>query len=609
MNETETSANGWIGFLLSFIGMGPYLLLLAWRAPREYGGPLGRLWTRLTANRIDPDGARLASFAVFLGAAAGALAAPLSGALNQIFFPEFRLALRPAEPMAMTVQIAFVQAALFEEVSKNGLGLALAMLFCAAPRTGAPGERAFLRSTPFLCAGVGLGFAFIENALYIESYMRYGAANILLQRFLISTPVHVLINLGFGLALYTARRGEVPGRAAIGLAIAILWHGVFNFFALPPVAFAQWLAVITNALLAYSVLSNLFRLMPELRYRPLAAVDASGAEELEDAQVEPARVPGGARAPVDEPVEIVGASRGVTMRDFAEDARFATLLEITPPPRAGFAMALGEDEWGRRVQPATTAPLADADYSFFDDRLRSALFADEYRGPAPRESAAKWDAAEKFWSRVILGTDQATRVWDSSCLAASEGSLGDVFEASLRAGLDLGKLTPVRVLEFDAPDRCIYMSAGLANLYGRELIAVWRHPFPAMRWFFLNLAAHAPADAPWLREFGAFLAPSSQFLGDPRGWLQSYLSLPLFDPLAEKLRNPALRLVDGTDEEISLSAQRYEPPLDESDRPLQILLVPRHEAVFLARFGWEAYFLRLKSRGAAWINDLRRPTV
>lgn len=607
MNETETPSLVGIGYLLSFIGMGPYLLLLAWRAPREYGGPLGRLWTHLTANRLDPEGARLASFAVFLGVLAGALAAPLSGAFNQIFFPDFRLALRPAEPMAITVQIAFVQAALFEELAKNGLALALALLVCAAPRTGAPGERVFLRSTPFLCAGAGLGFAFIENALYIEAYMRYGAANILLQRFLISTPVHVLINLGFGLALYSARRGETPGRAALALLAAILWHGVFNFFALPPVAFAQWLAVITNALLAYSVLSNLFRLMPELRYRPLAAADPSAPETAADADPEPAAE--GGRAPADEPVEIVGAARGVTMRDFAEDARFATLLEITPPPRAGFASALAEDEWGRRVHPAGAAPLSGADYPMLDERLQTALFADEYRGPAPREWAAKWDAAEKFWSRLILGADQATRVWDSSRLAADQESLAEIFDASLRAGLDLGKLAPLRVLEFDAPDRHIYLSAGLADLYGRELIAVWRHPYPAMRWVFLNLAAHAPADAPWLREFGAFLAPSSLFLGDPRGWLQAYLSLPLFDPLGEKLRNPALRLVDGTDEAIQLAAQRYETPLEESERPLQLLLVPRHEAVFLARFGWEAYFLRLKSRGAAWINDLRRPTV
>jgi hypothetical protein len=347
--------------------------------------------------------------------------------------------------------------------------------------------------------------------------------------------------------------------------------------------------------------------MPELRYRPLSVVDRSAAESPADGAAGPVAETG--PTPADEPVEIVGAARGVTMRDFAEDARFATLLEIAPAPRSGFAAALAEDEWGRRVQSASAAPLSGSDYPMFDERLQAALFCDAYRGPAPREWAEKWAAAESFWSRVILGADQATRVWDSSRLAVDQESLSDVFDATLRAGLDLGKLAPLRVLEFDAPDRHIYLSAGLADLYGRELIAIWRHPYPAMRWVFLNLAAHAPADAPWLREFGAFLAPSSLFLGDPRGWLQAYLSLPLFDPLGEKLRNPALRLVDGTDENINLSAQRYEAPLEENERPLQLLLVPRHEAVFLARFGWEAYFLRLKSRGAAWINDLRRPTV
>lgn len=87
-------------------------------------------------------------------------------------------------------------------------------------------------------AAAGLGFATVENLLYVFS--AYGDSFILalqtgVARGLLSVPAHVLFSTMWGAALGIARFMPGPGRKLLvwkGLFLAMAAHAIFNFLVL-----------------------------------------------------------------------------------------------------------------------------------------------------------------------------------------------------------------------------------------------------------------------------------------------------------------------------------------------------------------------------------------
>jgi RsiW-degrading membrane proteinase PrsW (M82 family) len=585
----------WLSFALGFLSVGPLMLLFSTKAINDYGGPLGRLWQRLIEPRLDSVARRFFSFAVLSGMAGGLLAIPLVVWLNELYFPDFELAFRPGRPLAFTVQLAFVQAALFEEFAKNLIGLALALLICRAP---ADNTRLFLKSTPFLFAGVGLGFALLENSAYIGAYAAESPGGVFLGRALVATSAHAVDNLYFGLCLYTATRDNFARVVLQALAIVVLWHGIYDFFALPPVALSQWLTLAFLCVLVYITLSKLYRELPELRYRPLRLRSEVDAENAALSGMPTTAGPasgasqGGSYPPAG-PVSVVGGESVAEI--LGEEEGMYRRLSVLPdsPPR--FRSNFLSDAWGARLPSLATRPYQLAEFEDLSAELIALIACPAFRAGVPAPYQTEWAREEACWSAALasgVGEDlyiAAPQVWDSAIFADASAEIVTEMRA---VGVDLTRTMPLRVLEFRAPDRFIWISQGLRALYGHELFVSFPHEHPMLRWFFLNLASYSPEQAPWLREFHAFYAPSSTFLGEPRDWLRFYLAVPLIDPARPRIAQEFAA--------IGVPAE---------DLPMQILMCCKSDGEYIARRGVPSYLQLLRYMNVPWHNDILRPAL
>ncbi|MCR9141883.1 MAG: PrsW family intramembrane metalloprotease [bacterium] len=663
----------WLGIMLGFLSVGPLMLLFSVKSIKQYGGPVGRLWERLIEPRLDGVSRRFVSLAVFAGMAAGMLSIPVVVQVNEFLFENVSLAFRPSEPMAILTQIAFIQAGLIEELAKNALGLVFAFLICRAPSPSGGDaarndRRLFLKSTPFLFAGAGLGFALLENSQYIRYYASLGPGGIFLGRSLIATSAHALLNLYFGLCLLSATRENFARTVLRALAIVVLWHGVYDFFALPPVALSQWLTMVFLCIIIYITLSKLYRELPELRYRPLRPALEVAAEQAELSGLPPLE----SNQMRDENPMSVGAFESANETK-AEDssgrqptaAEWHERLAVLPAVPDRFEEFFLADPWRLRL-PAGDQSMP---YEFSEFAQLSseslALIARPGTMPLsasqlPAKIAQSWADEAEWWCRVFQ-VERPHGRWDTTSfaqgLAGSEAGApasGDadsandraavsprIFEDLAGAGVDLLRTVPFQVLEFrvanppedrsvvesaDAPqtageanavggERYVYITQGLSELYERELLVSFSHPHPMVRWFFLHLASMSPDQAPWLREFHAFYSERVDGLGDPRGWLRFYVSVPMIDPIVARIaaqpeesgKGARLSVTDADRDNAVGSASR--PVRAARDLPLQILMCAYPDGAYIARRGVPGYLQALRHLGYPWHNDFRRPAV
>jgi RsiW-degrading membrane proteinase PrsW (M82 family) len=99
-------------------------------------------------------------------------------------------------------------------------------------------------------ATVAMGFAAIENLVYLE---RYGTAT-LLVRSLVTIPAHAFFTIPLGMALAYAKRAATLGAKYLwlvgGLAAAAMLHGLYDIWLSLPSGAMQYLAYAQVALMA-----------------------------------------------------------------------------------------------------------------------------------------------------------------------------------------------------------------------------------------------------------------------------------------------------------------------------------------------------------------------
>jgi protease PrsW len=98
-------------------------------------------------------------------------------------------------------------------------------------------------------AAAALGFATLENVIYVfSSETVLDAIGTGLVRAVLSVPGHALFSIMWGYALGRARflpPAQRPGVIAVGLIMAMVLHGLFNFLLIFDVGFALLILVLT----------------------------------------------------------------------------------------------------------------------------------------------------------------------------------------------------------------------------------------------------------------------------------------------------------------------------------------------------------------------------
>ncbi len=545
------------GALLSIL---PLLLLLAVKEVASYRPALAdRPWFRrwvLRPNRSLPGPA------VTLGLVCGGASAGIALLLGESFIPNYSMVFRPKSALTTTMQIAFVYAGAIEELAKTAFCVPAALLLSRAAL--GDGRWRVLPSAPFLCAGVGLGFALVENQHYLEGIPLPAMPGMLFARGAISTTVHTVINFHFGLSLLAARPGRTTSVILAGLLVCVLQHGVFDFFALSPEPMPQFLAAALVLASCVAAVYRMHRLLPETRVSPF--VPAARAQDEE---------------------------RERMMSDL------------------GLLLALVRDPHALLRPPLHPPPFWAEDFPV-PPALSKRLFRDQARFPEPAVVREDWLRREARLLSVASESGFRFRVFDSAVF--SEDPQGS-YEMLRALGLDLTAVAPLRVLELapgfdvdfertagansiqrpparggnapDAPelvrvaDRYVYTTLGLADLYGREMWVTFPHIQPGIRLFLLYLASGVFA-ADGLPDFRVARAPSL-LLGDLTGVFRGFVVLPLIDPLREiflRERTPGM--------------------------PAEILFLTERDLGLVEEYGVPTLLGAMRRSGIPWANDYRR---
>jgi len=143
--------------------------------------------------------------------------------------------------LTQTLHIAFIQAGMMEEGFKILFHLILGFSFSYSFK-----NRTWNKDIVMQGAFVALGFALIENSQYL---FREEDSNkkflLFLARSVYSANIHLLINLCFGFFLLKSNGIEDFKERAIyvlwGFVLAIIQHGVADFFLLPGSSFGSWI--------------------------------------------------------------------------------------------------------------------------------------------------------------------------------------------------------------------------------------------------------------------------------------------------------------------------------------------------------------------------------
>jgi len=227
-----------MSFLLAFLSILPLALFLQQLLRPDYRTFLLPVERFLRA-RHSPFGSGLVA-----GVLGGILAALTVQLIHQFFWADVELEFRPSSAVGWTLQLAFLRASLTEELVKCSFAFLAMHLICR--RKGR-----YRSSAPILAGATGLGFAFLENSGYFTIFGSQGLLGLFVSRFFFAATAHVLSNLMFGLWFY--RNQEQRLRAFFsGTLLAILAHGIYDFFAFAQAPLAGFLVLLTLVIMTLS---------------------------------------------------------------------------------------------------------------------------------------------------------------------------------------------------------------------------------------------------------------------------------------------------------------------------------------------------------------------
>lgn len=189
---------------------------------------------------LQPEGRKFIS--ALFGLMGGLLSTYVILYLSDILWPEVNITTPRSQGsiLTQTLHFAFIQASMMEESFKILFILFFSFLLAWNWR-----NRIWQKNVILIAGFVALGFSLRENYIYFD---RNGSQNLLklfIGRTIHSSNIHLLINLCF--ALFLLKSNQRYGREAffyilLGFVIAILQHGVVDFFLIPGVRFGGWLA-------------------------------------------------------------------------------------------------------------------------------------------------------------------------------------------------------------------------------------------------------------------------------------------------------------------------------------------------------------------------------
>lgn len=535
----------WAAVLLGFLSVVPIFLALSRTTVREYSA-FGSMCDRWLSSR--PPGPAVLSGILAGGLAAGLLLLLFSLGLGGSSAGENQVGVmrEPAKPLNWTLQIAFFYAGFLEEAAKLGLALLFMFAFSLRRAEGKGLRFVVLRSAPFLAAAAGLGFSLVENVRFLQNGGTSAIGALVIGRALFASTAHTVIDFHFGLSLFAGRelRAGVLLRAFL---VAVLFHGVYDFFALPEGTFAHLLASFFLVLIAAWAVVRMHEILPETRHRP--------GRVREEAPVEYMR------------------------REAALPGAVYFVRELLHDPH-------------RLVRPAPGhPPFAPEEFPFQSDLVRRAVLSPEYRGPVPLADQARWIRIERAVSLAVTGRPAEGRAWDTSVFA-------DLLEEDPRAdhalrtlGIDLVELQPLRIIEHEPePARpwYLYTTCGLA---GPDFWISFPHPFPLVRLLFVHMASAREGSELSLANRLSWdpfeiVKIDPLVLGDPRGWFRGLMPVPVLDPAGRRY---------------------FEETEGEGNLPVELLYLSAPDIHWIERHGVRSWFENLKSRGISWFPDFRRP--
>lgn len=142
--------------------------------------------------------------------------------------------------LSQTVHLAFIQAGMMEETFKILFIMILSLVFAFDFKL-----RQWKIECILIAGFVALGFSLVENYIYIAKQTEEARFSTFLGRAVYSSNIHLLINLCF--ALFMIKSNFQFNREKIvylfyGYVLAIIQHGVVDFFLLPVSRFGNWVA-------------------------------------------------------------------------------------------------------------------------------------------------------------------------------------------------------------------------------------------------------------------------------------------------------------------------------------------------------------------------------
>lgn len=171
---------------------------------------------------------------------AGILSTQIILGLHPVLWPEVDFKPRKTSLLTQTVHIAFIQAGMMEETFKILLILLVSFIFCFNRL-----DRTWTKDVVLAGGFTALGFSMIENYVYIHKEPR-NTIEMFIGRTIFSSNIHFLINLVFALFLLKSNKASSKSEKAviIGYAygLAVIQHGVVDFFLIPGSRFGNWLA-------------------------------------------------------------------------------------------------------------------------------------------------------------------------------------------------------------------------------------------------------------------------------------------------------------------------------------------------------------------------------
>lgn len=172
----------------------------------------------------------------------GVLSTKIILSLHPIIWPDVDFKpKRTATILSQTVYISFIQAGMMEETFKELFILLLGLLVAFNYSL-----KKWNKDVVLIGGFVAFGFACIENYVYINKDPNK-MMEMFLGRAMFSSNIHLLINLCFTLFLLKSNGSATSSEKILliiyGYLLAILQHGVVDFFLLPGSKFGSWLAI------------------------------------------------------------------------------------------------------------------------------------------------------------------------------------------------------------------------------------------------------------------------------------------------------------------------------------------------------------------------------